>query len=185
MVNLIAIGNGLDAIVDALSQEFKVSKKAIYADYERMEKWVHDLQADEQLCARLKQRLEYLNRVAIDMLLDLGSSEDGKKRQLTVKEQFAKIGIINAILRVTMEQIKLGQELGLIERKPVEVLTVGSLNMPFECDPELKGAILRMDAQLLEERQRNEEAQKRKEAAAAEKLKEEEDHAAAAESASN
>jgi len=144
MVNLIAMGNGLDAIVDALSQEFKVSKVAIYADYERMETWVHDLQADEQLCAKLKQRLEFLNRTAIDMLLDLNSSRDGKKRQLAVNEQFVKIGIINAILKVTVEQIKLGQELGLVERKPEVIQSTVSLSMPFEASPEIKAAYTKL-----------------------------------------
>jgi predicted DNA-binding protein YlxM (UPF0122 family) len=141
MVNLIAMGNGLDAIVDALSDEFNVSKVAIYADYERMEMWVHDLQADEQLCAKLKQRLEFLNRTAIDMLLDLNSSKDGKKRQLTVNEQFVKIGTINAILKVTVEQIKLGQELGLIERKPEVIQSAVSLSLPFESSPEIQSCI--------------------------------------------
>jgi predicted DNA-binding protein YlxM (UPF0122 family) len=143
MVNLIAMGNGLDAIVDALSDEFKVSKVAIYADYERMEMWVHDLQADEQLCAKLKQRLEFLNRTAIDMLLDLNSSKDGKKRQLTVNEQFVKIGTINAILKVTVEQIKLGQELGLIERKPEVIQSAVSLSLPFESSPEIRAAYVK------------------------------------------
>lgn len=140
MVNLIAMGNGLDAIVDALSAEFKVSRKTIYSDYERMETWVHELQADEQLCAKLKQRLEFLNRTAIDMLLELNSSEDGKKRRLTLKEQFVKIGIINAILRVTMAQIRLGQELGLIERRPEVIQSAVSLSMPFEASPEIQAA---------------------------------------------
>lgn len=140
MVNLIAMGNGLDAIVDVLSGEFGVSRKTIYSDYERMDTWVHDLQADAQLCAKLKQRLEFLNRVAIDMLLELNSSVDGKKRQLTVKEQFVKIGVINAILKVTVEQIKLGQELGLIERKPTVIQSAVSLSMPFEASPEIKAA---------------------------------------------
>lgn len=140
MVNLIAVGNGLDAIVDVLSEEFKVSKAAIYADYERMETWVHDLQADEQLCAKLKQRLEFLNRTAIDMLLGLNSSADGKKRQLSLKEQFVKIGVINAILKVTVVQIRLGQELGLIERKPEVIQSAISLVMPFESSPEIKVA---------------------------------------------
>ena len=151
MVNLIAMGNGLDAIVDALSSEFKVAKKTIYSDYERMETWVHELQADEQLCVKLKQRLEFLNRTAIDMLLELNSSEDGKKRRLTLKEQFVKIGIINAILRVTMAQIRLGQELGLIERRPEVIQSAVSLVMPFEASPEIKAAYARFaEAQRVE-----------------------------------
>jgi hypothetical protein len=123
MVAHLSMGNSLEATIEALSVEFKVSKPALYADYERMETWVHDIQADQVLCSKLKQRLEFLNRTALDMLLDLNSSGDGKKRQLSVKEQFVKIGAINTVLRVTQEQIKLGQELGLIERKP-EVIEI-------------------------------------------------------------
>jgi len=144
MVSYLAMGYSLEATVDALSVEFKVSKAAIYADYERMETWVHDIQADQALCSKLKQRLEFLNRTALDMLLDLNSSGDGKKRQLSVKEQFVKIGAINAVLRVTQEQIKLGQELGLIERKPAVIQSAISLAMPFEASPEIQAAYAKL-----------------------------------------
>ena len=74
------------------------------------------------------------------MLLGLNSSSDGKKRQLSLKEQFVKIGVINAILKVTMVQIRLGQELGLIERKSEVIQSAISLVMPFESSPEIKVA---------------------------------------------
>ena len=38
-----------------------------------------------------------------------------------VKDKFVKIGAINSALKVTDREISLAQELGLVERKPLEV----------------------------------------------------------------
>lgn len=118
MVRLIAVGNSLSAVVQTLASEFKCSQKAIYKDYEKMDTWAHSIEQDKQLTTVLRARLDYLNREALGLLSDCG---DG--RQLSVKEKFVKIGALNTALKITIEQIKLGQELGFIERKP-EVIEV-------------------------------------------------------------
>ena len=48
-----------------------------------------------------------------------------------------------AALKVVQEQIKLGQNLGLIERKPEVIQSAVSLVMPFEASPEIKAAYTR------------------------------------------
>lgn len=118
MVRLIAVGNSLSAVVQTLASEFKCSERAIYKDYEQMATWAHAIEQDKQLTTILRARLDYLNREAMGLL-----SDGGDGRQLSVKEKFVKIGALNTALKITIEQIKLGQELGLIERKP-EVIEV-------------------------------------------------------------
>ena len=47
--------------------------------------------------------------------------KESNQKPLTVKDKFVKIGAINSALKVTDREISLAQELGLIERKPLEV----------------------------------------------------------------
>ncbi len=118
MVRLIAVGNSLSAVVQTLASEFKCSERAIYKDYEQMDTWAHSIEQDKQLTTILRARLDYLNREAMGLL------SDGEKKPQTVKDKFVKIGALNTALKITVEQIKLGQELGLVERKPEVVVNV-------------------------------------------------------------
>jgi hypothetical protein len=138
MVRLIAMGNGLSAVIQALSSEFKCSAKAIYKDYEKMDTWAHAIEQDKQLTTILRARLDFLNREAMALL-----TEDGDKKPLSVKDKFVKIGALNTSLKITVEQIKLAQELGLVERKPEVIQSAVSLAMPFEASPEIRAAYVK------------------------------------------
>jgi hypothetical protein len=135
MVRLIAVGNSLSAVVQTLASEFKCSERAIYKDYEQMTTWAHAIEQDKQLTTILRARLDFLNREAMGLLTD-----DGDKKSLSVKDKFVKIGALNTSLKITVEQIKLAQELGLVERKPEVIQSAVSLVMPFEASPEIKAA---------------------------------------------
>ena len=103
-----------------------------------MRTWLHTIKEDEQLCGILRERLDLLSREALDLMLDWENGKD-----LTVAEKFVKIGALNSALKVTVEQIKLAQELGLIEYKPVEINQNLSMTTPFEADPVLRQALLK------------------------------------------
>lgn len=158
MLTLLGLGNSLQAVVSALAEEFNCKEATLYADYERISTWSPVVELDQALTALVKARLDYLNREALELMQSI------QNKGSTVKEKLIKLGAINAALKITAEQIKLGQELGLIERKPEAEVAYGSMSMPFECDPDIKRVLLERA-----EEQRAEKA--RREAAAAEKAK--------------
>jgi hypothetical protein len=135
MLRLLAVGNSLSAIVQTLSAEFHVSEWVIYKDHKRMKTWVHAFEQDEALASILRARLDFLNREAMGLL-----TESDDKKPLSAKDKFVKIGALNTALKITVEQIKVGQELGLIEKKPEVIQSAVSLSMPFEASPEIKTA---------------------------------------------
>jgi hypothetical protein len=135
MVRLIAVGNSLSAVVQTLASEFKCSERAVYKDYEKMDTWAHAIEQDKQLTTILRARLDFLNREAMGLL-----TEGGDNKPLSAKDKFVKIGALNTSLKITVEQIKLAQELGLVERKPEVIQSAVSLAMPFETSPEIKAA---------------------------------------------
>jgi NADPH-dependent glutamate synthase beta subunit-like oxidoreductase len=135
MLRLLSVGNSLNAVVQTLSAEFHVSEWVIYKDHKRMKTWVHNFEQDEALSSILRARLDYLNREAMGLL-----TEGDSNKPLTAKDRFVKIGALNTALRITVEQIRLAQELGLVERKPEVIQSAISLNMPFEASPEIKAA---------------------------------------------
>jgi hypothetical protein len=149
MLTLLGLGNSLQAVVSLLAKEFNCKEVTLYADYERISTWAPVVEQDDALTAMVKARLEYLNREAVDIMQNI---ENGKAS--TVKEKFIKLGAINAVLKITVEQIKLGQELGLIERKPEVIQSAVSISMPFEAAPEIKAAY----AKLAEEQRAEKEA---------------------------
>lgn len=139
MLRLLAVGNSLKVVVETISSEFNVPKKTVYSDHSRMNEWVHDLQQDKQLSSLVRERLDLLNRELLSLMLEIDAT--GEKKA-SIKERFLKVNAAIAALKVVQEQIKLGQNLGLIERKPEEVITYGSIGMPFACDPEIKKALV-------------------------------------------
>jgi hypothetical protein len=148
MLTLLGLGNSLQAVVTALAKEFNCKEVTLYADYERISTWAPAVEQDEALTAMVKARLDYLNREAVDIMQNIDSKAS------TVKEKFIKLGAINSVLKITVEQIKLGQELGLIERKPEVFQSAVSISMPFEAAPEIKAAY----AKLAEEQRAEKEA---------------------------
>lgn len=148
MLTLLGLGNSLQAVVSALAKEFNRKEVTIYADYERISTWAPVVEQDEVLTALIKARLDYLNREALEMMQNI------ENKGSTVKEKLIKLGAINSVLKITVEQIKLGQELGLIERKPDVIQSAVSISMPFEAAPEIKAAY----AKLAEEQRAEKEA---------------------------
>jgi len=134
MLTLLGLGNSLQAVVSALAKEFNCKEVTLYADYERISTWAPVVEQDEALTAMVKARLDYLNREAMDIMQNI------ENKGSTVKEKFIKLGAINSVLKITVEQIKLGQALGLIERKPEVIQSAVSISMPFMASPEIKAA---------------------------------------------
>lgn len=100
-----------------------------------MNSWAHAIEQDKQLTTILRARLDFLNREAMGLL-----TEGGDSKSLGVKDKFVKIGALNTALKITVEQIRLAQELGLVERKPEVIQSAVSLSMPFEASPEIRSA---------------------------------------------
>jgi hypothetical protein len=134
MLTLLGLGNSLQSVVSAISKEFNCKEAALYADYERISTWAPVIEQDENLTALVKARMDYLNREAIDMMQCI------ENRASTVNEKLLKLGAINSVLKITIEQIKLGQTLGLIERKPEILQPPLVLSMPFMMNPDIKAA---------------------------------------------
>ncbi len=118
MARLLAMNISLHIVVETLSKEFDVSPRAIYLDHENMHVWSHAIEQDKQLTAIFRARLGLLSREALAMAME---GKESNQKPLTVKDKFVKIGAINSALKVTDREISLAQELGLIERKPLEV----------------------------------------------------------------
>lgn len=139
MLRLLAVGTSPKVVVEILNKEFDVPKKTIYADYYKINDWAHIMQQDDQLSSILREHLDLLSRELLGVMLESGPFGDKKS---CVKERVLKVNAANAALKVVQEQIKLGQNLGLIERKPEEALIYGAVGMPFACDPEIKKALI-------------------------------------------
>ena len=111
---MLAMNNSLHVVVETLSKEFDVTPQAIYHDHANMHVWSHEIEQDKQLTAILRARLGLLSREALALAMET-------KKDQNVKDKFVKIGAINSALKVTDREISLAQELGLVERKPLEV----------------------------------------------------------------
>ena len=118
MARLLAMNTSLHVVVETLSKEFDVSPAAIYKDHANMHVWSHVIEQDKQLTAIFRARLGLLSREALGLAME---GKENNQKPLTVKDKFVKIGAINSALKVTDREISLAQELGLIERKPLEV----------------------------------------------------------------
>lgn len=107
MLRLLALGNNLSAVIPVVSREFECSQAVVYKDYERMSTWVKIFVHDNQLTILLRVRLDILIQEEMKIILDE-----------SIRNPYVKIAAINAALKITKEQIKLGIALGLIKRKP-------------------------------------------------------------------
>ena len=118
MARMLAMNISLHVVVETLSKEFGVSPRAIYKDHECMHVWSHAIEQDKQLTGIFRARLRLLSNEALVLAME---GKESNQKPLTVKDKFVKIGAINSALKVTDREISLAQELGLIERKPLEV----------------------------------------------------------------
>ncbi len=114
MSRMLAMNNSLHVVVETLSKEFNVTPQAIYHDHANMHVWSHEIEQDKQLTAILRARLGLLSREALSLAMETTKNPN-------VRDKFVKIGAINSALKVTDREISLAQELGLVERKPLEV----------------------------------------------------------------
>jgi hypothetical protein len=128
-LKLLGAGNSLQTIVQTLTREFNCSEKAIYSDNKRIAEWSPIVGEDEKTLPEIKARYRLVNRVAINLMLDEA-----------VKNGFVKVAAIHAVLKLTRDQIKLWQDLGLITRAPITIKDL-STTTPFESDPVLREAL--------------------------------------------
>jgi len=133
---MLAMNTSLNVVVETLSKEFNVTPQTIYLDHANMHVWAHVVEQDKQLTIIFRARLGLLSREALAMAME------NKGGQLNAKDKFVKIGAINTALKVTDREISLAQELGLVERKPLELDQKLSVATPFEADPMLREALL-------------------------------------------
>jgi hypothetical protein len=132
MAQMLAMHISLHVVVESLSKEFDVTPRAIYLDHENMHVWSHAIEQDKQLTGILRARLRLLSREALGLAMET-------KKDSNVKDKFVKIGAINTALKVTDREIQYAQELGLIERKPMEIESNITLSgTPFDQDSEMK-----------------------------------------------
>lgn len=134
MLRMLAMGNSLNVVVETLSKDFECSVDRIYYDHANMRDWVQAIEQNKQLTTILKARLELLNREAMALMMQATGE--------AAKDKFVKIGAINTALKITVEEFRIAQELGLVERKPLEVNQHLSVVTPFEADPMLRAALL-------------------------------------------
>jgi hypothetical protein len=134
MLRLLAMGYAKDVVFERVAQEFGCKVWVVAKDYQRMPTWIHSIEQNEQLCHILRERLDLFNREAFGLMLDWD------KKDLSVTEKFVKIAALNCALKITVEQIKLAQLLGLIECRAEVVENKVSLNMPFMAIPEIAAA---------------------------------------------
>ncbi|MDD4979577.1 MAG: hypothetical protein PHI29_13205 [Gallionella sp.] len=134
MVTLLSLNNSLSAIAEQLSADFKCSKKAIYADYERRKEWIPEVEAMDFYATKMQARLDFLDREAVSMITSIANSDP-------VKNRFLKLGAINAAAKITHEQIALAQEQGYIEKRPIAIVECPT-GLPFERDSDIKKILL-------------------------------------------
>jgi hypothetical protein len=155
MLNLMGINNNLQLVAETIAKEYGGSVAAIIKDWQRQQNWVPVIEQKKEMASIMNARLEYLNRASLELLQSVQNTG------ASVKEKFVKIGAINACLRVTAEQIKLGMNLGHIERQPIEIIT-NDLSMPYEFEPNVKLLIDDAAAKLVEQKRLIDEAEAEK-----------------------
>jgi hypothetical protein len=129
LLQLLAVGNNLHAVISAVSQEFGCNKSAVYRDYQNMDQWGRKFRQDKQIEFVLFERLELLNRTATDNMLNAKNSPD-------------KVRAANLVLKITQEQKRI-EKTGEAQQSSQKGLVKGlSIKMPFECDPLIKQAYL-------------------------------------------
>jgi hypothetical protein len=141
MLFLLAARNKPSIVFKAVADEFKCSVAAVRRDYYSMKEWIHDFEQEVHLTAIALEGMDFAVREAVNLLVGIKPIRaDG---QLTMKQIFAKVGALTVYVRAVSEDIKFKQSIGLINRKPEEIVTYDSAGeMPFEVDPLVKEALI-------------------------------------------
>lgn len=121
MLTLLGARNKPSSVFKVVAEEFKVPVDVIRKDYQRMKKWTHAITQEEQATAIALECMEFGVRQAVDLLLSIQPEKPGE--QLTIKQGFLKVAAINAYTKAIVEENHFKQTLGVISRKPEEIIT--------------------------------------------------------------
>ena len=141
MLTLLAARNKPNVVFTAVAEEFKVPRETVRSDYKNMKNWLHVVEQEEKATPIAFEGMDIGVRQATDLLLSIQPFRQGA--QLTVKQCFIKIGALTVYLKAVIEDTKFKQSIGLITRKPQEIVTFdASSEMPFACNPDIKRVLL-------------------------------------------
>jgi len=118
MLRMLARGSSPSVVVETLSKEYNCSTAAICSDYDRLHVWAHSVCKDMESLALI--------------------TRNNGKQQLATEDKSVK----TEALKVTVEQIGLVQELGLLGRSGLKIKEKLSMVTPFEADPMLREVLL-------------------------------------------
>jgi hypothetical protein len=115
MLRMLAMGYSPSVVVETLCKENNCTPQTIYRDYANMHLWAHVVDQDKVLTSILRARLDHINSEVLALKMENTGT------QLSTKDRFVKLDAVKSALNGMVEQIRLVQELGLVERKPLEV----------------------------------------------------------------
>ncbi len=121
MLTLLGARNKPSAVFKVIAEEFKIPISVVRSDYYRMKKWTHTVTQEEQATAIALECMDFGVRQAVDLLLSIQPEEPGGR--LSIKQGFLKVAAINAYTRAVVEENHFKQTLGVISRRPEEIIT--------------------------------------------------------------
>ena len=154
LLRLLGLGNKLHTVVRLLSQEFGCSQVAIYKDYNRMPQWADSFNHSDFLVHIFFARYNILTKEGFRIILD--SSE----------KPALKLLAINTMLKTIQGEIGLAKQVGLLNKK-TEVQVYPPMQMPFECDPQIKRLLLENCEEQRQQKEIRQQAMRAKALAAA------------------
>ncbi len=115
MLRMLAMGYSPSVVVETLCKENNLAPQMIYHDYAKMHVWAHVVEQDKLLISILRARLDHINSEVLALKMENSGA------QLGSKDRFVKLDAVKSALKIMVEQLRLVQELGLVERKPLDV----------------------------------------------------------------
>jgi hypothetical protein len=115
MLRMLAMGYSPSVVVETLCKENDCTPQVIYRDYANMHVWAHVVVQDKLFISILRARLDLINSEVLVLKME------NTELQLNSKDRFVKLDSVKSALKGMVEQIRLVQELVLVERKPLDV----------------------------------------------------------------
>jgi hypothetical protein len=115
MLRMLAMGYSSSVVVETLCKENNCTPQTISHDYVNMNIWAHVVDQDKLLTSILRARLDHINSEVLALKMENAGA------QLNSKDGFVKLDALTLALKGMLEQLRLVQDLGLVERKPLEV----------------------------------------------------------------
>ena len=115
MLRILAMGYSPSVAIETLCKENDCTPQMIYHDYANMHVWAHVVEQDKLLISILRARLDLINSEVLALKME------NTGLQLSTKDRFVKLDAVKSALKIMVEQLRLVQELVLVERKPLEV----------------------------------------------------------------